>query len=94
MDKALSMNYGLSATLPTPYLASHYRRKLYAERERLKKSGNTAYNLLRFLIRNRTEIWIIKREAAISTPKIEFINCYPLTCNELSNRDLNHRKSH
>lgn len=93
LNKALSSECGVSVTLPTAYLAHHYRRKLYAERERLRLSNITAYDGLSFLVRNKTELWVVRRDAFNPPAEIVAHDCRPLSPSELPPRILSRGKS-
>lgn len=93
MDQAMAMDYGLSISAPNPCLAKHYRRKFYAVRETLRKDGNHNYDDLSFVLKNKADLWIIKREAINPPPKLLFINSRPLMVDELPSRILSRGKS-
>jgi hypothetical protein len=91
--KALSSECGLAITFTSHYLAQHFRRKLYTEREKLRVTGIDAYDGMSFLVRNRTEVWIIRRETLTPPPSVGFQDCRPLTYAELPSRILSRGKS-
>lgn len=93
LDQALSMDYGLSISAPTPSLAKHYKRKLYAARESLRKSGRKDYDTLSFVVRNQTEVWMMKRETVNSSSELYLLDSRTLDRAELPDRILSRGKS-
>lgn len=93
LEQALSSPSGLAITLDSPYDAKRVRRRLYAEREKLRANGNNSYNILSFLIRNQCELWIIPRDKLIKPRGIECNGSRRLVQNELPSHILSRGKT-
>ncbi len=62
MQKATTSEHGLALVFDYSYQAAMHRRRLYAEREKLRKAGETQFDNLSFLIKNKKELWVILRD--------------------------------
>ncbi len=92
-DQALISDYGLALTLDSPYDARRVRRRLYAEREKLRAMGCLDYDCLSILIRNKRELWIIPRDRITQHNGVECLSLRDLGYNELPQRILSRGKS-
>lgn len=61
-DRALSANYGIALEFGSHFEANKQRRKLYAEREKLRKRGKPDYDLIKLFVKGR-ELWIVPKVA-------------------------------
>lgn len=82
-DRALHLEYGLRLTLDSTYDARRVRRKLYAEREKLRAKNVCDYDILSFIIQNHCELWIIQRDKVEEPASVEFLSINPLNEHDL-----------
>ena len=61
-DRALSTHYGIALEFGSNFEAKTVRRKLYAEREKLRRQDISKYDALKFIIKGR-ELWSIPKLA-------------------------------
>ena len=91
-DRAQSTTHGVELALADPKAARSVRRRLYAEREKLRAQGNHAYDNLSFIIKWH-ELWIVPRDRLHKTQCVSLLDCRPLQSNELPDRILSRGKS-
>lgn len=92
LNRALQTECGIVVKFDSPYAARHTRRKLYAEREKLRKAGHKEYDGVSLMIRAERELMIIKRDA-IPIKQTAFVESHLLTPDELPPRILSRGKS-
>ncbi len=93
LDRALKAECGISIKFSTSETARYQRRRLYAERERLRQNGHHDYDDLSLLIRNNNQILIVKRNAIPKLNEAKFQDCRELRIDELPKKILSRGKS-
>ena len=88
LDKALASDFGIELILEDHKSARSVRRKLYAERERLRSNGNINYDCLSVLIKG-CDILVVPRDRIPKAAGIKSLDCRPLNQEELIQNVLN-----
>ncbi len=88
LDKALASDFGIEVILEDHKSARSVRRKLYAERERLRSNGNTDYDCLSVLIKGH-DIFVVPRDRIPKAAGIKSLDCRPIGQEELLQKALN-----
>lgn len=91
MQKAVTTEHGLALVFDYPYQAAIHRRRLYAEREKLRKAKETRFDSLSFLIKNKKELWVVLRNNKVSMVTIQSLR--PLKKEEIPKLILSRGKS-
>lgn len=91
MQKAMTSEHGLALVFDYPYEAAMHRRRLYAEREKLRKAEETRFDNLSFLIKNKKELWVVLRSNKVSMVTIQSLR--PLQKEEIPKLILSRGKS-
>lgn len=92
LNRALQAECGIVVKFDSSYAARHTRRKLYAEREKLRRAGHGEYDGLSLMIRGGREVMVIKRDA-VPAAQTAYAECRNLTPDELPQRILSRGKS-
>lgn len=82
-DRALVSEFGIELILDDHTAAKNVRRRFYNERDKLRSTGNYAYDGLSFIIRDRCDLWIVPRCKISAPSKIKLLDCRPLKQREL-----------
>ncbi len=91
MQKATTSEHGLALVFDYSYQAGIQRRRLYAERDKLRKAGETRFDNLSFLIKNKKELWVVSRNNKTTMVSIQSFR--PLQKEEIPKLILSRGKS-
>lgn len=91
-DRALGSEYGIAVVYNCPSNAQRQRRRLYAEREKIRRAGICAYDCLSLIVREG-ELHIIKREALLTPALIDALRLRSLKPGEVPQKIFSRGKS-
>ena len=83
LNQALATQLGIAIVTSNYNTALAMRRKFYAFRERLRRSGNTEFDELSFIAKPNGELHLIRRAEAISSQ----VPTFDYTTRQLENSD-------
>lgn len=92
-DRALSSKYGIAIDYGCLTTSHRQRRRLYAEREKVRRTGNGCYDCLSLIVREG-ELHIIKREALLTPVLADVLRLRDLEPGEVPRRILSRGKSY
>ena len=91
-DHSLISDFGIEIVLDDYTAARSVRRRLYAEREKLRSDGCTEYDCLSFVIKG-CDLWVVPRDRLPKAKAVRTLDCRPLGANELPDRILSRGRS-